>query len=64
MTTVSVRIPVEQSARVHGLVAIIKLIEQRSQVADWQVLIEALERRVAGLENRNPDLVRRALGSG
>ena len=61
MTTVSIRVPAEQAARVHGLLATIKLIEQRPHDRDSLVLIEALEQRVASLGNRNPALVEQAL---
>ena len=56
MTTVSIRVPAEQAARVHGLIATIKLIEQRPHDRNGLILIEALEQRVANLGNRNPAL--------
>ena len=57
----SIRVPVEHAARVHGLIAAIKLIDQRPHDRDSLVLIEALEQRVASLGNRHPALVEQAL---
>ncbi len=61
MTTISIRVPVEDAARVNRLLATIKLIEQRTHDRDSLVLIEALEQRVTNLGNRNPELVEQAL---
>ena len=60
MTTVSIRVPIEDASRVHALLATIKLVEQRPHDRDSLFLIKALEQRVMNLGNRNPTLAEQA----
>jgi hypothetical protein len=60
-TVISFRVAKRRGTHIAALLAAIKLADQRSHDPDSAVLVEALEQRLRGLANRNPQLVERML---
>lgn len=62
-TVIGFRVAKHRAVRINGLLAAIKLADQRTDDLDSDVLMEALEHRLQGLANRNLQIVERALRS-
>ncbi|TAJ41399.1 MAG: hypothetical protein EPO55_05550 [Reyranella sp.] len=55
------RVARQRAVKITGLLAAIKLAEQRTRDPDSDVLMGALEHRLRGLANRHPRIVERTL---
>jgi len=62
-TVIGFRVPKQRAAQIAGLIASIKLADQRCHDPDASILLEALEHRLQTLANRSPQIVERALRS-
>lgn len=62
-TVISFRVPKRQAVQIASVIAAIKLVERRVGETDGNFLIEALEQRLRGLTNQQPQIVEQALRS-
>lgn len=60
-TVIAFRAPKKLAVQISSLLATIKLVERRCGESDSSVLMEALERRVRGLANEQPQIVEHVL---
>jgi hypothetical protein len=58
---ISFRAPKKLAVQIGSVLSAIKLVEQRVGDADSAVLMDALEQRLRGLANRQPQLVEQTL---
>ena len=62
-TVVAFRVSKKLAVQISSLLATIKLIEGRCGDADSDLLVEALEQRIRGLANQQPQIVEHVLRS-
>ena len=62
-TVISFRVPKRQATQIASVLSAIKLVERRVGETDGNFLIEALEQRLRGLTNQQPQIVEQTLRS-
>ena len=62
-TVISFRVPKKQAADITAFLSTIRLTERRVDDPDGDLLVDALEQRLRGLQNQQPQLIEEVLRS-